>query len=125
MTDPAARIAELRLRIEDANYRYHVLDDPSIPDAEYDRLMRELEALEAAHPEFADASSPSQRVGDRPSSKSVARVEAAGRFSTAQPVNPGLFATHQNSCRRTLLPASPEKPRVSRFALYPGYGTHR
>lgn len=69
MTDPAARIAELRLRIEDANYRYHVLDDPSIPDAEYDRLMRELEALEAAHPEFADASSPSQRVGDRPSSK--------------------------------------------------------
>jgi DNA ligase (NAD+) len=69
MTDPAARIAELRLRIEDANYRYHVLDDPSIPDAEYDRLMRDLEALEAAHPEFADASSPSQRVGDRPSSK--------------------------------------------------------
>ena len=69
MTDPAARIAELRRLIEDANYRYHVLDDPSIPDADYDRLMRELEALEAAHPEFADASSPSQRVGDRPSSK--------------------------------------------------------
>ena len=117
MTDPAARIAELRLRIEDANYRYHVLDDPSIPDAEYDRLMRDLEALEAAHPEFADASSPSQRVGDRPSSKSVARVEREAR-------NPGLFAICQNSCRRTLLPASPEKPRVSRFALYPGYGTH-
>ena len=69
MTDPAARIAELRLQIEDANHRYHVLDDPSIPDAEYDWLMRELEALEAAHPELADASSPSQRVGDKPSSK--------------------------------------------------------
>ena len=69
MTNPAARIAELRRQIEDANHRYHVLDDPSIPDAEYDRLMRELEALEAAHPEFADASSPSQRVGDKPSSK--------------------------------------------------------
>ena len=69
MTDPAARIAELRLRIEDANYRYHVLDDPSIPDAEYDRLMRELEALETAHPEFADPTSPTQRVGNRPSSK--------------------------------------------------------
>ena len=69
MTDPAARIAELRRQIEDANHRYHVLDDPSIPDAEYDRLMRELEVLEAAHPEFADASSPSQRVGDKPSSK--------------------------------------------------------
>ncbi len=69
MTQPAARIAELRRQIEDANYRYHVLDDPSIPDADYDRLMRELEALEAAHPEHADPTSPTQRVGDRPSSR--------------------------------------------------------
>ena len=69
MTDPAARIAELRRQIEDANHRYYILDDNSIPDAEYDRLMRELEALEAAHPEYADASSPTQRVGNRPSSK--------------------------------------------------------
>ena len=60
MTDPAARISKLRRQIEDANYRYHVLDDPSIPDAEYDLLMRELEALEAAHPECADSASPSQ-----------------------------------------------------------------
>ena len=42
-TDPAARAAELRRRIEDANYRYHVLDDPDISDAEYDLLMRELQ----------------------------------------------------------------------------------
>ena len=63
MTDPAARIAELRLQIEDANHRYHVLDDPSIADADYDRLMRELEALEAAHPEHITSESPSQRVG--------------------------------------------------------------
>ena len=69
MTDPAARIAELRRQIEDANHRYYILDDNSIPDAEYDRLMRELEALETAHPECADASSPTQRVGNRPSSK--------------------------------------------------------
>jgi DNA ligase (NAD+) len=68
MTDPAARIAELRRLIEDANHRYHVLDDPLIPDAEYDRLMRELEALEAAHPQFADPTSPTQRVGNAPSS---------------------------------------------------------
>lgn len=69
MTDPAARIAELRRQIDDANYRYYILDDNSIPDAEYDRLMRELEALEAAHPELADPTSPTQRVGNRPSSK--------------------------------------------------------
>ncbi|GAA4799281.1 NAD-dependent DNA ligase LigA [Lysobacter hankyongensis] len=68
MTDPATRIADLRRLIEDANHRYHVLDDPSIPDAEYDRLMRELEALEAAHPQFADPTSPTQRVGNAPSS---------------------------------------------------------
>ena len=69
MTDPASRIADLRRQIEDANYRYYVLDDPSIPDIEYDRLMRELEALESAHPELADTTSPSQRVGNKPSAK--------------------------------------------------------
>ncbi len=63
---PAARIARLRRRIEDANYRYYVLDDPDIPDAEYDRLLRELQALEAAHPELVTPDSPSQRVGTRP-----------------------------------------------------------
>jgi DNA ligase (NAD+) len=65
----AARIADLRRQLDDANHRYHVLDDPAIPDIEYDRLMRELEALEAAHPELADPSSPTQRVGGAPSSK--------------------------------------------------------
>jgi len=61
----SARAAELRAQIEDANYRYHTLDAPSIPDAEYDRLMRELEALEAAHPELRTADSPTLRVGAR------------------------------------------------------------
>ncbi|MBO9663937.1 NAD-dependent DNA ligase LigA [Dokdonella sp.] len=65
---PAARAAELRARIEDANYRYHVLDDPDLPDAEYDKLMRELEALETEHPELATPDSPTQRVGSTPSS---------------------------------------------------------
>ncbi|NYH48063.1 NAD-dependent DNA ligase LigA [Xanthomonas arboricola] len=61
--DPAQRIHALRHRIEDANYRYHVLDEPQMADVDYDRLMRELEALEAAHPELASADSPTQRVG--------------------------------------------------------------
>ena len=68
-TTPAARIADLRRRIEDANHRYYVLDDPALPDAEYDRLLRELEALEAEHPELADANSPTARVGAPPSGK--------------------------------------------------------
>ncbi|MFC5741172.1 NAD-dependent DNA ligase LigA [Dyella tabacisoli] len=59
------RAAALRTSIEHANYRYHVLDDPDITDAEYDRLLRELEALEQAHPELATADSPTRRVGAR------------------------------------------------------------
>ncbi|KQQ71679.1 aromatic ring-opening dioxygenase LigA [Xanthomonas sp. Leaf131] len=61
--DPAQRIDALRRRLEDANYRYHVLDEPQMADVDYDRLMRELEALEAAHPQLASADSPTQRVG--------------------------------------------------------------
>lgn len=69
MSDPSApnaQITRLRQRIEDANHRYYVFDDPDIPDAEYDRLLRELQALEAAHPELVTPDSPSQRVGRRP-----------------------------------------------------------
>ncbi len=68
MADKAVveRAEELRRQIEYHNYRYYVLDDPEIPDAEYDRLMRELEALEAAHPEIIIPNSPTQRVGAKP-----------------------------------------------------------
>ncbi|MET3929884.1 DNA ligase (NAD+) [Lysobacter sp. OAE881] len=64
---PADRIAELRQRIDDANYRYYVLDDPAIPDAEFDQLLRELQSLEAEHPELVTPDSPTQRVGIAPS----------------------------------------------------------
>jgi DNA ligase (NAD+) len=57
------RVAELRRQIDEANHRYHVLDDPSITDAEYDALWRELVAVEADHPELVTADSPTQRVG--------------------------------------------------------------
>lgn len=66
-TDPAARAAELRAAIDDANYRYYVLDQPTIEDAEYDRMLRELQDLEAAHPDLATPDSPTQRVGATPS----------------------------------------------------------
>ncbi|HEY9111983.1 MAG TPA: NAD-dependent DNA ligase LigA [Rhodanobacteraceae bacterium] len=63
----SGRAAALRQAIDDANYRYYVQDDPSISDAEYDRLMRELEALESEHPELATPDSPTRRVGARTS----------------------------------------------------------
>ncbi|GAB3468575.1 NAD-dependent DNA ligase LigA [Azotobacter salinestris] len=66
MTDAqtaAERIARLRSEIDEHNYRYYVLDAPSVPDAEYDRLFNELRALEAEHPELVTPESPTQRVG--------------------------------------------------------------
>ena len=63
MTAAETRILELRAELDQHNYRYHVLDEPSIPDAEYDRLYHELKALEAEHPELVTSDSPTQRVG--------------------------------------------------------------
>jgi DNA ligase (NAD+) len=64
--DPAARALELRTLLNHYNYRYHALDDPEVPDAEYDRLMLELRALETQHPELVSADSPTMRVGAAP-----------------------------------------------------------
>ena len=56
----------LREKIHLYNYRYHVLDDPSVPDAEYDRLVRKLKVLETEYPELIIPGSPTQRVGAEP-----------------------------------------------------------
>jgi len=61
-----ARAAELREQIREHDHRYYVLDDPKIPDEAYDRLFRELQQLEAGHPELLTADSPTQRVGGAP-----------------------------------------------------------
>ena len=60
---PAERASELRAQLQHHAHRYYTLDDPEIPDAEYDRLFRELQVLEAAHPELQTPDSPTQRVG--------------------------------------------------------------
>src|ERR1700676_1509120 len=62
----AARVLELKETLERYNYRYHALDDPEVPDAEYDRLMLELRALETEHPQLLTPDSPTQRVGAAP-----------------------------------------------------------
>ena len=68
MTDAAAaRAAQLRSQITQHDFRYYVLDDPLVSDAEYDRLMQELRALEATHPELVTSDSPTQRVAGTPS----------------------------------------------------------
>jgi len=77
--DPAARAAELREALEYHNHRYYVLDAPEISDAEYDALLRELQAIEAEHPELVTPDSPTQRVGSAP-------LEAFGESPHEQPM---------------------------------------
>ncbi len=65
-TSPLLRVTELHQLINHYNYQYYVLDEPSVPDAEYDRLMQELLAFELADPELKTLDSPSQKVGGSP-----------------------------------------------------------
>ena len=84
MTLPAAaaeRIARLRELLEHHNYRYYVLDAPEVPDAEYDRLFSELQALEDQYPEAASADSPTRRVGGAPQSAFAAVTHARPMLS--------------------------------------------
>lgn len=65
MPKPAEQIAQLRKQLDEYNYRYYVLDDPSVPDAEYDRCMQDLIRLEAQYPAHFSDASPTQRVGGK------------------------------------------------------------
>ncbi len=66
ITEIRAQLAALREQIEQHDYRYYVLDDPAVPDSEYDRLFRQLLDLEARYPQLVSADSPTQRVGGQP-----------------------------------------------------------
>ncbi len=76
---PAEQVARLREQIERANNAYYVHDAPEISDAEYDRLFRELQALEAAHPELQSPDSPTQRVG-------AVAISALGKYTHRRPM---------------------------------------
>jgi len=77
----AARAAALREAIERANYDYYVLDAPTLPDAEYDRLFRELQALEREHPALATPDSPTTRIGAAPLTEFVQVAHATPMLS--------------------------------------------
>jgi len=79
--DPSDRIEELRARIRHHEHCYYVLDAPEITDAEFDRLLKELEALEAAHPDLVAPDSPTQRVGGAPAEGFVSVEHAAPMLS--------------------------------------------
>jgi DNA ligase (NAD+) len=95
------RVAELRRLIDHHNYRYHVLDDPEIADAEYDRLFDELKALEEEHPELADEDSPTRRVGAPPAEgfQKVLHLSPMGSLDKIT-TDEALTKWHEDVCRR-------------------------
>lgn len=87
MSDAASRISTLRRELEDHNHRYYVLAAPVISDREYDALLAELEALEAANPELRSPDSPTQRVGGQPIDGFVTVPHAVPMISLANSYN--------------------------------------
>ena len=98
---PEQRAAELRDLLTYHLYRYHVLDDPEVSDAEYDRLYDELVALEEANPELVTPDSPTQRVGAPPSEKfqKVEHPTAMGSLDKVS-TDEALEKWHEDVCRR-------------------------
>lgn len=78
---PEAEAARLRSELEDANYRYYVLDEPRLTDVDYDRRLRRLQQLETQHPDLLRPDSPTQRVGASPAEGFVERVHAVPMLS--------------------------------------------
>jgi len=101
-TSNEKRVAELREKIEKANYEYHVLDQPTIADEAYDALMRELQSLEAAHPELVTPESPTQRVGAPASTRFAPVQHAAPMLSLSNAFDEGELRAFDQRVRKLL-----------------------
>src|SRR3979411_659745 len=104
MAAPTAekRVAELRQQIERANYEYHILDAPAIDDFAYDALMRELQDLEAKHPELVTTESPTQRVGAPPSNRFAPVEHAHPMLSLSNAFDEAEVRAFDQRIRKTL-----------------------
>ena len=96
--EPNERIKELTQILSDANYRYYVLDDPKLPDFEYDHLLRELEELEKAYPELVRPDSPTQRVGGMAQSKFEKYTHPVPLMSLQDVFSPEELAEFVDKC---------------------------
>jgi DNA ligase (NAD+) len=100
MADPAERAADLRRILNRAIHAYYVLDAPEMSDAEYDRLFRELLALEAAHPDLRTPDSPTHRVGAEPATRLAKHQHLAPMLSLANAFSDGdLEAWEERNAR--------------------------
>jgi DNA ligase (NAD+) len=95
-------VARLREQIDRHNYRYYVLDDPEVSDAEYDRMMRRLEELEREYPELLTPESPTQRVGAKPSEKFAVVVHRKMMLSLANAMDAEEMVEFDHRIKRFL-----------------------
>ncbi|SRR5579883_163845 len=100
--DVVQRVQDLRKLLWQANYEYYVLDAPTMPDAVYDQLYRELQNLEARHPELITPDSPTQRVGDRPASQFVSVKHNIPLYSLENAFSNDDLAKWQERWRRVV-----------------------
>ncbi|HET7024835.1 MAG TPA: NAD-dependent DNA ligase LigA [Gemmatimonadales bacterium] len=108
MATPAQRAAELRASLDRANRQYYLADAPEISDAEYDLLMRELQALEREHPALATADSPTRRVGAEPASALVKHPHQVQMLSLANAFSPEELAAWEERITRL----NPDAPKA-------------
>ncbi|HXW84760.1 MAG TPA: NAD-dependent DNA ligase LigA [Candidatus Binataceae bacterium] len=101
-SEPRAEVHQLREQINRANYQYYVLDSPEISDAEYDVLMRRLEALEREHPALLTPDSPTQRVGATPSEKFAVVKHRRMMMSLANAMNADEMVEFDKRIKRQL-----------------------
>ncbi len=106
-TDTEKEILELRQQIEKHSFQYHVLDDPLISDADYDRLFRRLVDLEKAHPEFASPDSPTQKVGAPPLPKFTTVRHTLPMLSLNNATDPEEMAEFEARIQRFLRSTEP------------------
>lgn len=114
------RMRQLQAQIEDASYRYYVLDDPAMPDAAWDALLRELEDLESQHPGLADPNSPTQRIGSRPSSGFQEVVHAMPMLSLANAFSDEEVGDFVNRIAKETGDAAPDfsvEPKLDGLAI--------
>ncbi|MBP1469017.1 NAD-dependent DNA ligase LigA [Candidatus Chloroploca sp. M-50] len=122
ISDARHRVEELRSVLDEANYRYHVLDDPTLSDAAYDALMRELRGLEATYPELLTPTSPTQRVG-APAASQFAKVRHPQlMLSLENAMNEHeLHEWHVNRVQKLLGPETPVsfvvEPKIDGLAI--------
>ena len=116
-TDLAKRVQTLRQQLQHHGHRYYVLDEPDIPDAEYDRLFTELQALELAHPELSSPDSPTRRVGGAPLAQFVSVRHAVPMLSIRTETDTQATGAENFDARvRRELGLSPSDPPVEYVA---------